>query len=111
MSAPPSSSSQAIKSAWVILRLGIRDAARTHRSPQMSRADALPVDPPEPEKVEPILRRLVEELSLEAAEGEKSPTMRLLKQTFKPNKAELQRRNLEKAFKDYRKAWDSKSQG
>jgi len=42
---------------------------------------------------------------LQAGEGQASPTMRFLKNTFRPNDAEKERRNLEKAFNTYLEAW------
>jgi hypothetical protein len=92
----------------VVLRLGLREAASSYRSPQLPRVNALPAEPPDPETVGPIARRLAEELAHEAAEGEASPTVRLLKKTFRPNEAEKTRRSLEKAFNAYLKVWQEK---
>jgi hypothetical protein len=94
-----------LQSAWVLLRLGMREAAAAYRSPVAPRISALPAAPPDPAEVEPIARRLMEELAREAGEGEASPTVRLLKKTFRPNEAEKKRRNVEKTFNDYLKVW------
>jgi len=83
----------------------MREAAAAHRSPVAARVSALPAVPPDPSEVEPIARLLVGELARESAEGEASPTLRLLKKTFRPNKAEKTRRNVEKMFNSYLKAW------
>jgi len=89
----------------------MREAAATYKSSMATRISALPAAPPDPESVEPIARRLVEELTREAAEGEASPTLRLLKKTFRPNKAEKRRRNLEKTFNAYLKLWQAQKSG
>lgn len=100
-----------LQSAWVLLRLGMREAAAAHRSPVAPRISALPAVPPDPASVEPIATRLIEELAREAAEGEASPTMRLLKKTFRPNEAEKTRRNIAKTFNDYLRLWQAQKPG
>jgi len=106
-----SSTRKELQSAWVLLRLGMREAAATYRSSMAPRISALPAAPPDPATVEPIARHLVEQLRREAAEGEASPTLRLLKKTFRPNVAEKRRRNLEKTFNAYLKTWQAQKSG
>ena len=98
-------SKKELQAAWVLLRLGMREAASEYRSSAAARVSALPAVPPDPSSVEPLARLLVDQLARESAGGEASPTIRLLKKTFRPNDAERTRRNLEKAFNDYLKAW------
>jgi hypothetical protein len=94
-----------LQAAWVLLRLALREAAADHRSSLAPRISALPAVSPDPASVEPIAQTLVGELSREAGEGERSPTVRLLKKTFRPNKAEKRRRHVQKAFNDYLRLW------
>ncbi len=100
-----------LQSAWVLLRLGMREAAAAYRSPVAPRISALPAVPPDPASVEPIARHLIEELAREAGKGEASPIIRLLKRTFRPNEAEKTRRNVEKTFNDYVKLWQAQKPG
>jgi hypothetical protein len=100
-----------LQSAWVLLRLGMREAAAAYGSPMAPRINALPAVPPDPASVEPVASHLIEELALRAAEGETSPTIRLLKKTFRPNEAEKTRRNVEKTFNDYVKLWQAQKPG
>ena len=108
--AEPTSKKQ-LQEAWVLLRLGLREAAAAYNSPFAARISALPAIPPDPKFVEPLARRLVEEMTREAGEGELSPTIRLLKKTFRPNDAEKKRRNIEKTFNSYLSLWQGRQTG
>jgi hypothetical protein len=102
----PSSKKQ-LQSAWVLLRFEMRDAASASRMPVLPRVNALPAEPPDPVSVEPTARNIIDALAKKAAEGEASPTIRLLKKAFRPNEAEKRRRKIEKLFNAYLKAWET----
>jgi hypothetical protein len=102
---------QELQAAWVVLRLGLREAAALQRSVAAPRIAALPAAPPDPSVVEPLARLLVDQLARESAEGEPSPTLRLVKRAFRPSQADKRRRNIEKAFNDYLKAWQAQKTG
>jgi hypothetical protein len=97
-----------LESAWVVLRLALRNAAKQYAPRLLERASGLGAQPSDPAQVEPIARKLNEMLGEEAGAGQASPTLRLLKNTFRPSDAERERRNLEKAFNAYLELWNKK---
>jgi hypothetical protein len=101
----PGKSRKELQSAWMVLRLAIRNAATQYAPRHVERAGTLGGQPLDPAQVEPLARRLNEELAQQAGEGEASPTVRFFKNTFRPSDAEKERRNLEKAFNAYLDAW------
>ena len=105
MATSPAKSRKELQSAWMVLRLAIRNAASQYAPRHVERANALGGQPLDPEQVGPLAHRLNDDLAEQAGEGEASPTMRFLKNKFRPSDAEKERRNLEKAFNAYLDAW------
>lgn len=105
MTASAGSSRKELESAWMVLRLAMRSAAKGYAPRQLERMNAFGAQPVDPASVEPVARKLNEILVGEAGAGEASPTMRFLKNTFRPSEAEKERRNLEKAFNGYLAVW------
>ena len=100
-----------LQAAWVLLRLDLREAAAAHRSAAAARIAALPATPPDPAVVEPIARLIVEQLQRETSADEPSPTLRILKKTFRPSPADKRCQRIQKTFNAYLKAWQAQSAG
>lgn len=106
MAVPSPSSRKELESAWMVLRLALRSAAKQYAARLQERTNSLGGQPLDPAQVEPLARKLEEILAEESAAGVESPTRRLLNKAFRPNDAEKERRNLQKAFNGYLAAWE-----
>ena len=104
-------SKRQVDAAWQLLRFTVRDSVREFMSDRASRADALPLEATEPERLAPLVGGVVSELEKQANEGEASPVKRLVKKTLMPNEAERARRRLVKAWQSYVKAWKANEAG
>lgn len=111
MSTNPGKSPKELQSSWMVLRLAIRNAASGYAPRLLEKTNAFGGQPLDPAQVQLVVRKLNEELEHAAAEGEASPALRLVKKIFKPNDAEKERRNLEKAFNTYLQNWNAQHAG
>ncbi|HEV8269092.1 MAG TPA: hypothetical protein VGR00_12695 [Thermoanaerobaculia bacterium] len=98
-------SKKELSSAWSVLRFTLRDAAKQFSSANATRVGALPADPPDPERVELVVKSVLREIESIGEAGEKSPILRVLKRTIAPSDADKAAKKLTKAFNDYLKAW------
>ncbi|MEO6324407.1 MAG: hypothetical protein ABIT01_16705 [Thermoanaerobaculia bacterium] len=98
-------SKKELNSAWQVLRLALRTAALEHSERLLPRVSALSGQPVDPEQVSQLATQMEAELQKLSGEGEASPVVRALRRVFKPNRAEKERRRLQKAFNDYLTAW------
>ena len=100
-------SKKELDSAWQVLRFALRTAALEYAERHLPRVSALSGQPVDPEQVSQLATQIEAELEKISREGQASPVLRALQKTFKPNRAEKERRRLEKAFNVYLQAWNS----
>jgi len=72
-------SKKELSSAWSVLRFTLRDATKQFSSANATRVGALPADPPDPERVELVVKSVLREIESIGEAGEKSPILRALK--------------------------------
>ena len=100
-------SKKELDSAWQVLRLALRTATLEYAERHLPRVSALSGQPVDPEQVAKLASQIESELEKISGQGQASPVLRALQKTFRPNRAEKERRRLEKAFNTYLEAWNS----
>jgi hypothetical protein len=71
----------------------------------LPRIRQLPLEPTDPEQLEPIVRAVLAELDRDSVAEQASPVLRAVQKAFKPSDEERDRRKLKKAFDAYLRAW------
>lgn len=100
-------SKRPVEAAWQVLRLALRTATIEFAERHVPRVSALSGQPVDPETVSQLAAQIEAELERISAEGQASPVLRAFQRTFRPNRAEKERRRIQKAFNDYLVAWNS----
>jgi hypothetical protein len=102
-------SKKELDSAWKVLRLALRTAAMEYADRHLPRVSALSGQPVDPEQVEQLASQIEGELEKQSGEGQASPTIRVFRRVFRPNRAEKERRRLRKAFNEYLNVWNTEN--
>ena len=100
-------SKKALDSAWQVLRLALRTATMEFAERHAPRVSALSGQPVDPEQVAQLASQIEAELERLSGEGQASPVVRFVQKIFRPNRAEKERRRLQKAFNAYLSAWNA----
>jgi hypothetical protein len=100
---------KALDSAWQVFRLTLRYDAGMYAKALLPRIRQLPLEPTDPEQLEPLVRAVLAELDRNSVAEQASPVLRAVQKAFKPSEEERDRRKLKKAFDAYLKAWRARA--
>jgi len=96
---------------WQVFRFTLRDTAAEHARGHLPRIAALPLEPTEPDRLEPVVRAVLAALDRDSTAEEASPVLRAVKKAFRPSAEERDRKRLKKAFDAYARVWRSRAAG
>jgi len=98
-----------LQAAWQVFRLALRYDAGVYAKEYLPRVGSLPLEPTDPERLEPLVRGVLAALDGDAVAEEASPVLRAFRQTFRPTVEQKDRRKLAKAFEAYARAWRARA--
>jgi hypothetical protein len=102
---------KSLGATWQVFRFTLRDTASEYAKAHVHRISSLPLEPTDPERLEPIVSAVLAELDRDSAAEEASPVLRAIKKTFSPSREEKYRKRLKKAFDAYAGAWRARAAG
>ena len=99
----------ALGATWQVFRFTLRDTAAEFARAHLARISSLPLEPTDPERLEPVVHGVLAELERSSDADEASPVLRAVKKAFRPSLEERYRRRLKKAFEAYVRAWGARN--
>lgn len=100
-----------LDASWQVFRFLLRDTAAEFARAHVARISSFPLEPTDPERLEPVVDAVLSELDRDSEAKEASPVVRAVRKAFAPSPEERDRKKLKKAFDAYSRAWRARRAG